>query len=104
LIEGAAAKQPPFRHELERRGRGFQEFRAPFLKSGNSVMPRPRGKRSPLELEVAEEIRAAKYREQDAEFCRALRTALWAEKEFCPEGVSKEPGTKKPFLLYRRPD
>jgi hypothetical protein len=43
-------------------------------------------------------------REQDDEFCRKLRTALWAGKETCPIGVSTEPGTKKPTLNYRRPE
>ena len=37
-------------------------------------------------------------REQDDEFCRKLRAALWAGKETCPVGVSTEPGTKKPIL------
>jgi hypothetical protein len=43
-------------------------------------------------------------REQDDEFCRKLRAALWAGKETCPVGVSTEPGTKKPILNYRRPE
>src|SRR5215510_3145431 len=43
-------------------------------------------------------------REQDDEFCRKLRAALWAGKETCPVGVSAEPGTKKPILNYRRPE
>jgi len=41
-------------------------------------------------------------REQDDEFCRKLRAALWAGKETCPVGVSTEPGRKKPILNYRR--
>ena len=37
-------------------------------------------------------------REQDDEFCRKLRAALWAGKETCPVGVTTEPGTKRPIL------
>jgi hypothetical protein len=37
-------------------------------------------------------------RMQDSAFCKALRAALWAGKESCAEGVSTEPGTKKPIL------
>ncbi len=37
-------------------------------------------------------------RMQDDAFCKALRAALWAGKESCAEGVSTEPGTKKPML------
>jgi hypothetical protein len=43
-------------------------------------------------------------REQDDDFCRALRAALWAGKESCPVGVSTEPSTKKPILNYHRRD
>jgi hypothetical protein len=55
--------------------------------------------------EVAnEDVRFERNRQQEDDFCRALRAALWAGKESCPEGVSTEPGTKKPVLRYRRPD
>ena len=37
-------------------------------------------------------------REQDDEFCRKLRAALWAGKETCSLGVSTEHGTKRPIL------
>jgi hypothetical protein len=56
-------------------------------------------------LDAAEAAaRAERNRKQDDDFCRALRTALWAGKESCPVGVSTEPGTKKPVLHYHRPD
>jgi hypothetical protein len=51
---------------------------------GNSVMTRPRRKRSPLEAEVAEEIRVARNREQDEVFRRALHDAIYAGTESCP--------------------
>ena len=50
-----------------------------------------------------EEVRSERNRRQDDDFCRALRAALFARKESCPEGVSTEPGTKKPILHYHRP-
>jgi hypothetical protein len=51
-----------------------------------------------------EEVRSDRNRRQDDDFCRALRAALWAGKESCPERVSTEPGTRKPVLHYRRLD
>jgi len=51
-----------------------------------------------------DDIRAERNRKQDDDFCRALRQALYARKESCREGVSTEPGTKKPVLHYQRPD
>ena len=51
-----------------------------------------------------EEVRSERNRRQDDDFCRALRAALWAGRESCSEGVSAEPGTKKPVLHYRRLD
>ena len=50
-----------------------------------------------------EEVRSERNRRQDDDFCRALRAALFAQKESCREGVSTEPGTKKPVLHYHRP-
>jgi hypothetical protein len=50
-----------------------------------------------------EEVRSERNRRQDDDFCRALRAALFARKESCPEGVSTEPGTKKPVLHYQPP-
>jgi hypothetical protein len=75
-----------------------------YLPATTSVMPRPPGKRSPLEAEVAEEIRAARHRQQDEDFRRALLGAVYAGTESCPLSVSTEPSTKKPILNYRRPD
>ena len=58
-----------------------------------------------LDSEAAnEDVRAARHRQQDDDFCRALRAALWAGKESCPVGVSTEPGTKKPILNYQPPN
>ena len=51
-----------------------------------------------------EDVNFEKNREQDEGFCRALRAALWAGTESCPQGVSTEPGTKKPVLNYQRAD
>jgi plasmid stability protein len=62
-------------------------------------------KNTALDSEVAnEQVRAARHRQQDDDFCRALRAALWAEKESCPEGVSTEPGTKNPIINFRLRD
>jgi len=62
-------------------------------------------KKNTLDSQAAnEDVRAARHRQQDDDFCRALRAALWAGTESCPEGVSTEPGTKKPVLHYHRPD
>jgi hypothetical protein len=51
-----------------------------------------------------EEVRLIKNQQQNDDFCRALRSALYARTESCAEGVSTEPGTKKPILNYQRPD
>jgi hypothetical protein len=51
-----------------------------------------------------DDVRLHRNRRQDDEFCRALRAALFERKESCPEGVSTEPGTKKPILHYHRAD
>ena len=53
---------------------------------------------------ATEDVLADNHRMQDDAFCQALRAALWAGKESCAEGVSTEPGTKKPMLNYRRAD
>ena len=63
-----------------------------------------RAKRSPLEAEVAEELRAARHRQQNENFRRALFAAVYAGTESCSLSVSTEPGTKKPILNYQRPD
>jgi hypothetical protein len=65
---------------------------------GDGVMP----KGNQAGCDAAEDISA--NRMQDENFCRALRAALWAGTEFCPEGVSKAPSTKKPILNYHPPD
>jgi hypothetical protein len=51
---------------------------------------------------ATKDVMAYDNRMQDDAFCRALRAALWAGKESCAEGVSTEPGTKKPVLNYQR--
>jgi hypothetical protein len=38
--------------------------------------------------------------QQDEDFCRALRDAIYAGIESCAVGVSTEPGTKKPIWNY----
>jgi len=43
-----------------------------------------------------------RVREQDEEFCRILRAAIEQGQEFCPIGLSTEPGTKKPMARRRR--
>jgi hypothetical protein len=50
-----------------------------------------------------EEARSERNRRQNDDFCRALRAAFFARKKSCPEGVSTEPGTKKPILHDHRP-
>jgi hypothetical protein len=49
-----------------------------------------------------DDVRLHRNRRQDDEFCRALREAIWTGRESCPQGVSTEPGTKKPILHYHR--
>jgi hypothetical protein len=61
-------------------------------------------KYTPLLAEASEEIMAARYQQQDEDFCRALRAAIYSGAESCPIGVSTGPGTKKPILNYHRPD
>jgi hypothetical protein len=57
------------------------------------------------EWEIAnEDARLLKNHQQDQDFCRALRNAIYAGTESCPLSVSTEPGTKKPILNYRRPE
>jgi hypothetical protein len=51
-----------------------------------------------------EERLVCTLQQQDEDFCQALRAALYAGKESCREGVSTEPGTKKPILNYQPPD
>ena len=53
------------------------------------------GKRNDV---ASEDLVASNHRMQDDAFCKALRAALGAGKESCAEGVSTEPGTKKPML------
>jgi hypothetical protein len=51
---------------------------------------------------ASEDLLAYNNRVQDDAFCKALRAALSAGKESCAEGLSAEPGTKKPTLNYQR--
>jgi hypothetical protein len=53
---------------------------------------------------ASEEVRAARNRQQDEDFRRALLAAVYAGTESCPLSVSTEPGTKKPMLNYHQPD
>jgi hypothetical protein len=49
------------------------------------------------EWEIAsEDARLLKNQQQDQDFCRALRNAIYAGMESCPLSVSTEPGTKSP--------
>jgi hypothetical protein len=50
-----------------------------------------------------EDTRAERHRQQDDDFCRALRAALYAGTESCPQKVSTEPGTKKHILHNNAP-
>jgi hypothetical protein len=104
LTEWAAAKEPPFRHELEA-GRGYTSELRPSASHiiGNGVMPR-RAKYTAFPAELNEEVMAARHRQQDDDFCRALLAAIYAEKEACRVGVCTEPGTKKPILNYHPSD
>ena len=58
-------------------------------------------KRNGMALDGADE--AALRVRQDEEFCRILRTAVEQGHEFCPIGVSTEPGTKKPMVMAHKP-
>ncbi len=51
-----------------------------------------------------EDLLVRTQQQQDDDFCRALRAALYAGKESCALGVSTQPGTKKPILHYRLPE
>jgi hypothetical protein len=42
--------------------------------------------------------------QQDEDFCRALRDAIYAGIESCAVGVSTEPGTKKPISIFQLRD
>jgi hypothetical protein len=69
--------------------------------SGGWVMPRSIS----FDADAAsEEVRAARHRQQDENFRRALLAAVYAGTETCPLSVSTEPGTKKPMLNYQRLD
>jgi hypothetical protein len=61
-------------------------------------------KYTPLLAEASEEIMAARHQQQDEDFCRALRAAIYSGAESCPLGVSTEPGTKKPIWNYHPPE
>jgi hypothetical protein len=52
---------------------------------------------------LSSEGSAERHQQQDEDFCRALRDAIYAGKESCPLGVSTEPGTKKPIWNYHPP-
>ena len=54
-----------------------------------------------MALDGADE--AALWVRQDEEFCRILRAAVEKGREFCPIGVSTEPGTKKPTVMAHKP-
>jgi hypothetical protein len=51
-----------------------------------------------------EERLVCTLQQQDEDFCRALRAAVYAGKESCRLSVSTQPGTKKPILHYRLPE
>ncbi len=51
-----------------------------------------------------DDVMVRNNREQDDDFCRALRAALYGGKESCRVGVSTAPSTNKPILNYHRPD
>ena len=51
-----------------------------------------------------EEAMARLLREQNDDFCQALRRAVEAGREVCPIGVITEPSTKRPILNYIRRD
>jgi hypothetical protein len=56
------------------------------------------------DIELSGEDRVQRNRWQDEDFCRALRDAIYAGTESCPEGVSAEPGTKNPISSYQPRD
>jgi hypothetical protein len=56
------------------------------------------------DFELHNEDRVERNRRQDDDFCRALRAALYAGTESCPQRVNTEPGTKKPIFNYQPPD
>jgi hypothetical protein len=58
-------------------------------------------KRNGMALDGADE--ATLRVQQDEEFCRILRAAVEQGQEFCPIGVSTEPGTKKPTVMAHKP-
>ena len=58
-------------------------------------------KRKGMALDGADE--ATLRVRQDEEFCRILRAAIKQGREFCPIGVSTEPGTKKPTVMKHKP-
>ena len=68
--------------------------------SGESVMLKWNG----MALDGVDEA-ILRVQEQDEEFCRVLRAAIEQGQEFCPIGVSTEPGTKKPMVTrHTAPD
>jgi hypothetical protein len=103
-----AAKESPFRPELEGVGGASKEKNAPpagwqvrvNASMGIGAMIKWNEKVSNT---AEEDLMIRSKRQQDDEFCRALRAALWTGKESCPEGVTTEPSTKKPILNYRPP-
>ena len=82
---------------LGTQGRGFRK---------SALLPHHRGMAGMVKWndEAAnEDVRFERNRQQDDDFCRALRAALYAGKETCRLGVSTEPGTKKPIFNYQPP-
>jgi hypothetical protein len=57
-----------------------------------------------LPAEACEEIMAARHQQQDEDFCRALRAAIYSGAESCPLGMSTQAGTKKPIWNYHPPE
>jgi hypothetical protein len=86
---------------LSTRGNAVRKIRASPAASGMAGMVKWNEGTSEA---ANEEVRFERNRQQDDDFCRALRAALYAGKETCRLGVSTDPGTKKPILNYQPPD
>jgi len=52
--------------------------------------------------DTAEADIKARIRAQDDEFCKRLRLAIELGREFCPIGVSTEPGTQRPIFVKNK--
>jgi hypothetical protein len=52
------------------------------------------------EIVIEEMQKRVEIKKMDAAFCRAMLSAIDAGTEHSPEGICKEPGTRRPIVFF----